>query len=131
MIAFDFLQKNKIFYLATVDGAQPHVRALGFVMEEEGKLAFCTNNQKEMFKQMAANPLVEICCLDSDMNTLRITGNVGFITTPETQKKALDIMPQLSNMYSVNDGKFEIFCVNNAVATCYRMDGSKENVAIL
>ena len=105
----EFLQEAGVFYLATAEGDQPHVRPFGFVMDCEGKLAFCTGNNKPVCKQLAANPKVEITAVDKDNNTLRICGTVKFDTTPETQKKALEVMPSLSNIYSVGDGKFEIF----------------------
>ena len=36
----------KSFYLATVEGDQPHVRPFGAVCEFEGKLYIVTNNKK-------------------------------------------------------------------------------------
>ncbi|MDV9727183.1 pyridoxamine 5'-phosphate oxidase family protein [Clostridioides difficile] len=53
MKALEFLNKAGVYYLATVDeNNQAHVRPLGFVMEYNGKLTFCTSNQKDMFKQL-------------------------------------------------------------------------------
>lgn len=126
----DFLKKAKVFYLATVDGDQPHVRPVGFVMDCGGKLAFCTSNEKAMCKQMAANPKVEIAACDSDGNTLRICGKAVFATTPETQKKALEVMPSLGTMYAVGDGKFEIFYLDEAKAVCSTMSGEKKELSI-
>lgn len=126
----DFLKANKIFYLATTDGAQPHVRPLGFVMEYDGKLTFCTSNQKEMYKQLAANPNVEICCTDQSYNTLRICGKVEFCTTEAAQQKALEAMPALSRLYSAGDGKFEIFYLVEGQAVYQTMSGEKQLLAI-
>lgn len=128
--ALDFLTANKVFYLATTDGNQPHVRPLGFVMDYDGKLAFSTSNQKDMCKQLAANPNVEICCVDAEYNTLRISGKAVFCTTKETQQKALEVMPALGNIYSVGDGKFEIFYLDNAHAVCHTMSGEKRVLAV-
>lgn len=122
----DFLTANKVFYLATTSGKQPHVRPMGFVMEYDGKLAFCTSNQKDMCKQLAANPDVEICCVDTSYNTLRICGKAVFCTTEETQRKALAAMPALGNLYAAGDGKFEIFYLDNARAVCQTMTGEKQ-----
>ncbi len=119
----DFLTANGVFYLATADGDQPQVRAMGFVMEYEGKLAFCTSNDKPMFKQMKANPKVSFCSVDKEMKTLRVCGKVRFCTSPESQKKALEVMPALANMYKVGDGKFEIFCLEDAKAIVQSMSG--------
>ncbi len=129
--ALKFLQDNKIFYLATVDtDNQAHVRPLGFVMEYEGKLAFCTSNQKDMYKQMQNNPKVEISCVDEKYNTMRLTGKFISCTSEKSQQKALDIMPMLSNMYAVNDGKFEIFALDDAKAYCVDMSGNKKELSL-
>ena len=121
----EFLRKAGVFYLATNDGNQPHVRPLGFVMEHEGKLAFCTSNEKSMYRQMAANPNVEICCINADYVTLRITGVVVFATSEETQRKVLEAMPSLSGLYAVGDGKFEIFLLREGQAVIAGMGGDK------
>lgn len=46
----EFLNENPVQYLATVDlDGKPRVRPFQFMLEEEGKLYFCTNNQKNVF----------------------------------------------------------------------------------
>ncbi|VBB06144.1 pyridoxamine 5'-phosphate oxidase [Lucifera butyrica] len=126
----DFLKENKVFYLATTSGDQPHVRAMGFVMEYNGKLAFCTSNQKDMYQQLTLNPNVEICCVAANYNTLRLCGKAVFCTSAETQRKALEVMPALGKMYAVGDGKFEIFCLDDAQAVCQTMSGEKKTLAV-
>jgi len=130
MKALEFLNKVGVYYLATTEGDQARVRPLGFVMECNGKLAFCTSNQKKMYKQLNDNPKVEICCIDQKFNTLRISGIAVFATSEETQTKALEVMPDLSKMYSVGDNKFEIFYIDEAIAKCYSMSGKKLDIEI-
>lgn len=130
MKALDFLNKAGVYYLATIEGDQARVRPLGFVMEYDGKLTFCTSNQKKMFKQLNDNPKVEISCIDRNFNTLRITGKAVFVTSEETQAKALEIMPDLGKMYSVGDNKFEIFSIDDAVLSCYSMSGKNVDIEI-
>lgn len=126
----EFLNKAKVFFLATSEANIPHVRPLGFVMEHNGKLTFCTNNEKPMCKQIAANPKVEICAVDEDRNTLRICGTVKFCTTPETQQKALEHMPVLKQIYFVGDGKFEIFYLDEGKAICSTMAGESREMIL-
>lgn len=126
----DFLNKAGVYYLATIDGDQPHVRPLGFVMDHDGKLTFCTSNRKNMCKQLLANPKVELCCYDGAGNTLRICGKAVFATSEETQQKALDVMPALGNMYAVGDGKFELFYLDEAKAVCSNMSGKSQDLPI-
>lgn len=126
----EILKENKVFYLATTDKGQPHVRPMGFVMEWEGKLAFCTSNQKDMCKQLADNPNVEICCVAANFDTLRVCGKVVFCTSEQSQRKALEVMPALGKMYAVGDGKFELFSLDNAQAVCQTMSGEKKILTV-
>lgn len=58
----EFLKANPVQYLATVSrDNKAKVRPFMFLMEHEGKLWFGTNNQKEVYHEMRANPNVEIC----------------------------------------------------------------------
>jgi uncharacterized pyridoxamine 5'-phosphate oxidase family protein len=123
-----FLLDSKVFYLATADGDQPRVRPMGFVMEYEGKLAMCTNNKKEMYRQMKANPKVEISACGSEGRTLRITGEVAFNPSREVKAKALEVNPRLKGMYSPDDGIFEIFYFTQGTAVFGDMKGGKKEI---
>ena len=46
-----YLQECGTFYLATVEGDQPHVRPFGAVCEFEGKLYIVTNNKKDVYNR--------------------------------------------------------------------------------
>ena len=67
----EFLQANPVQYLATVgrDG-KAKCRPFMFIGEMEGKLWFCTNNTKDVYKDMLANPEIgnfhfqPILCMD-------------------------------------------------------------------
>jgi len=126
----NFLKDAGVFYLATDDGGQARVRPMGFVMIYEGKLAFCTNNTKPMWKQMKANQKIEVCAVSKDMKTLRVTGTVGFITSPASQKKALETEPMLGGMYSAGDGIFEIFNLKEGTAVFSDMTGNREELKL-
>jgi len=88
-----FLKENPIFYIATVDGDTPKVRPFGFVMEYDGKLCFCTNNQKNVYRQLKTNPKFEISTTSKDGKWLRLKGKAVFITNRESKKAALDASP--------------------------------------
>jgi uncharacterized pyridoxamine 5'-phosphate oxidase family protein len=125
-----FLQDCKVFFLATAEGDQPRVRPMGFVMNYNGKLSFGTNNKKDMFKQMKANPKIEICASSQDGKWLRIYGSVAFNPDRAAKEKALEIVPSLKNMYSADDGIFEIFHFEKAVAVFSDMQGGKKEITI-
>jgi uncharacterized pyridoxamine 5'-phosphate oxidase family protein len=125
-----FLQKAQVFYLATAQGDQPRVRPMGFVMSYEGTLSFCTNNKKDMFKQIQANPKIEVCASTPEGKWLRICGTVAFNPDRAAKEQALEIMPYLKSMYSADDGIFEIFHFEKAIAVFSDMQGGKKEVAI-
>ena len=54
------LKKAGVFYIATVDNNQPRVRPFGSVMEFEDNVYLCSGNFKEFYKQVKANPNVEL-----------------------------------------------------------------------
>lgn len=126
MKVIDFLKNAKVYNVATVDGDQPHSRPIGFVMEYKGQLAFYSDSRKKMFKQLQANPKMEICALDENFNTLRIECKAKFITDEASQAAALEAMPMLAKAgYRVGDGPFEIYTIEDAKISLTTMTGKK------
>ena len=62
----EILTKAEVFYLATVNGDKPKVRPLGFHLLFEDKIYFGVGTFKEVYKQMEANPNVEIAAWDGE-----------------------------------------------------------------
>ncbi len=88
-----FLKANQIFFLATVDGDQPKSRPLGFVMEYEGRIYFGVGNQKEVYRQIKANPKVEIISYSAEGKWLRLTGQAVFDDRPPVIEAAVAARP--------------------------------------
>lgn len=112
-----FLTDNAPFYISTIAGDKPKVRPFGFVMEHEDRLWFCTNNKKDVYRQLIANPSLEISTTSPEGRWLRLKGKAVFNTTPVVKAKALEINPRLKNMYSVEDQLFELFYIGEGEAT--------------
>ncbi|MDR2790878.1 MAG: pyridoxamine 5'-phosphate oxidase family protein [Campylobacteraceae bacterium] len=94
-----FLNTAGVFYVASVDeNGKPHVRPFSFVMEWKGRLTFITNNQKEVYKQLDANPYADICAF-ADNKWIRISGKVKLFQSVEANKISLEIEPSLKNLY--------------------------------
>ena len=74
-----FLNANPVQYLATVgrDG-KAKCRPFMFAAELEGKLWFCTNNQKDVYKDMQANPEIEISVSSPEYAWIRLHGKAVF-----------------------------------------------------
>ncbi len=112
----DFLKACGTYYLATTDGDQPRVRPFGTVNVFDGKLCIQTGKSKEVSRQIAANPRVEICAF-KDGQWLRIAGKLAEDDRVEAKKDMLDHYPELRGMYNENDGNTQILYFTEAVAT--------------
>lgn len=99
-------------------------------MEYDKKLCFATSNQKPIYDQLMKNPNVEISASSKDGRWLRISGKAVFCTSKESKAQALEIMPMLKHMYSVEDEIFEIFYLDNAVANFCSMDGDSKTITL-
>ena len=75
----EFLQANPVQYLATVgrDG-KAKCRPFMFCFEQDGKLWFCTNNTKDVYKDMIANPEIEISVSSPEYAWIRLHGKAVF-----------------------------------------------------
>lgn len=120
-----FLKDNAPFYVATFDGGLPHVRPFGFVMEFAGKLWFSTNNKKEIYQQLKANPYLEISTTSPEKNWIRLKGIAVFNSTHNVKARAVAVSPKLASMYTADDPIFEVFYLDEAEATFYSMAGGK------
>ena len=113
---FEFLTENPTFYLATIDGDQARVRPFGAVAKFEDKLYFTTSNTKDVFKQLTANPKVEVSTTSPKGEWIRLTGNAVVDPRQEAKVAMLESNPMLKKMYSLDDGILEVFYLTDAVA---------------
>ena len=106
---YQFLDEAHTYYLATVEGDQPRVRAFGTALLYDGKLYIQTGKVKPVSKQIAANPKVEICAF-KDGKWLRIAGELIKVAM-------LEKMPSLKAMYSADDDNMQMLYFKNVTAT--------------
>ena len=124
-----FLKDAQTYYLATVDGDQPHVRPFGTAHVFEGKLYIQTGKVKPVSKQLMANPKAEICAFHGG-EWIRITGELIEDDRREARQSMLDAYPSLQNMYSADDGNTQVFYFRNAVATIYSFTKDPEVIPL-
>lgn len=115
------LKATGIFHVATVDGDQPRVRPFSSVCEFEGKAYLCTNNTKKVFKQLMANPKVEISGMGKNGTWIRVEGELVRDDRDEARAAVLADPTGPSKLYTLGDGIFEVFYIKNAVCTKYSM----------
>ena len=111
-----FLKEAGTYYLATVEGDQPRVRPFGTIHVFEDKLYIQTGKVKEVSKQIAANPKVEICAM-RDGEWIRVAGTLVEDDRVEARQSMLDAYPSLQAMYSADDGNTQVFYFKDATAT--------------
>lgn len=104
--ATELLQQAKTFFIATVEGDQPRVRPFGATAEIDGKTYICMNNTKEVFKQIIANPKVEICAMVGP-KWVRMYGTLVRDDRNEARAEFLKQCP--ISMYKPDDGIYEVF----------------------
>jgi len=122
----DFLTRNQQQYLATVglDG-KPKVRPFQFMLEDGGKLWFCTANTKQVFKEMQQNPYVELCVSGENFSWMRLNGKAIFSDHQEMKAKVQEASPLVKSIYLTPDNPtFEIFFLEEAVATFADFSGN-------
>ena len=107
---YEFLKSAGTYYLATVEGDQPWVRAFGAVFIFEGKLYIQTGKSKDVSKQIQANPKAEICAF-KDGVWLRVAGQLIRDDRKEAKSHMLSNYPELQAMYSADD----VFWVNQLI----------------
>jgi uncharacterized pyridoxamine 5'-phosphate oxidase family protein len=99
-----FFKENPVQYLATsgLDG-KPKVRPFQFMFEQEGKLWFCTNSEKEVFKELSADSHLEICISAPDYSWLRIAAKAVFADDSQVKERMLVHSPLVKNLYKTAD----------------------------
>ena len=115
---YDFFKKAKTYYLATVEGDQPHVRPFGTIDLFEGRLYIQTGKSKAVARQFKANPRLEICAMEGG-RWLRVSAEAVLDERIEAQKHMIEAYPELSGMYQPGDGNAEVYYLKNAIATIY------------
>ena len=112
----EFLKSCGVYYLATVDGDKPRVRPFGTAEIFEDHLYIQTGKSKDVSKQIAANPNVELCAF-KDGKWIRVAGKLIRDDRVEAKKDMLDKNPTLRGMYDENDDNTEVLYFESGVAT--------------
>ena len=121
----DFITEAGVYFLATVDGNQPKLRPLGSNYEEDGVVYFGIGDFKDVYKQIIANPKVEIVAY-KDFKWLRYTGRVVIDDKPKIVEYFLNKYSNLKNIYNDKTGyKMVIFHLEDTEANLMDMLGNK------
>lgn len=120
-----FLQENPVQYLATVgrDG-KPKCRPFMFCFEREGKLWFCTNNTKEVYKDLQENPYVEVSTSSPAYAWIRLSGKAVFADDRAAKEGCME-NPIVKGQYQSADNPiFVVFYLEGAKAVLVDFSGN-------
>ena len=113
---YEFLKNAGVYYIATVDGDQPHVRPFGTINIFEGKLYVQTGKSKDVSKQIQANGKVEISAMVGSDRWIRLTGTLVEDDRIEARISMLDAYPNLQTIYKPDDGNTVVYYIKDAAA---------------
>ena len=121
----EFLQANPVQYLATVgrDG-KAKCRPFMFALEQDGKLWFCTNNQKDVYKDMQANPSVEVSVSSPSYAWIRLNGEAVFEDNRAAKEMCIRNPIVKSQYGEASNPIFEVFYLKDAHAVIADFSGN-------
>jgi uncharacterized pyridoxamine 5'-phosphate oxidase family protein len=125
---YEFIKGCGHYFIATVDGDQPRVRPFGTVAIFDGKLYIQTGKKKDVSKQMARNPKIEICAYDGKGKWVRVQAVAVNDDRIEAKRFMLDSYPDLKKRYAAEDANTQVLYLKNARATFYSFSGDAKVV---
>ena len=122
------LKKVKVFYIATTENDQPRVRPFSTVAEFEGNAYICCGNYKEIYKQISANPKIELCGMYDGGTWLRVSAVAVEDNRKEVQQAVLDDPTGLKQLYTAGDGRFVTYKLTEVKALKYNFYAAPEEI---
>ncbi|MBN1161486.1 MAG: pyridoxamine 5'-phosphate oxidase family protein [Dehalococcoidales bacterium] len=93
-----FANDNKTCYLATVEGDQPRVRAMGMWYADETGFYLQMQSVKAVAKQLDMNPKVEIYFQAKDFSkVMRVSGKTRPVTDAKIRARCIEERPFVKN----------------------------------
>ncbi len=113
-----FVKQNPVCFIATIDGDRPRVRGFLTVLFNDGKIYFTTGATKGVYKQISANPNIELCYCSPDFRKmLRINGAIEIIDDREKKQQLLNERDYLKSFGGkVDDPRFILLRLSHGKA---------------
>ncbi len=129
----DFLQANPVQFLATVglDG-KPKVRPFQFMLEDGGKLWFCTGNKKDVYAELQKQPWLELSASSPENVWLRLAARVVFADDLSIKRRIVTQNEFVRSIYKTGDNSdFAVFYLTQGSATLSDFSGNPPHTFIL
>ena len=125
-----FLKENPVQYLSTVgpDGL-PQVRPFQFMLEQDGRLYFCTSTQKEVYQSLQTHPYCELCTSSPSFAWIRVAGKAVFCDDPAIKAQILAQSPLVKSIYHTADNPiFTLFYLEHGRAMIGDFSGNPPRI---
>lgn len=111
----EFLTENPVQYLASVslDG-KAKCRPFMFSFEKDGKLWFNTGSFKEVYKELQANPYLQISVASPAYQWIRLSGKAVFVDDKAIKEAALENPIVKGNYQTADNPAFEVFYLEDS-----------------
>jgi pyridoxamine 5'-phosphate oxidase len=123
-----FTNANPVCYLATAEGDQPRVRALGFWFADETGFYFQTGGMKALYHQLTMNPKTEVCFYHHENmigTMLRITGKVEFLDDKKLKERVMQERPFLKSFgLTIDSPGLILFRITHGKAHFWTMENN-------
>lgn len=139
---FDFCNNNLAFFLATVDGEEPRVRAMMLYKADENGFVFHTGPFKEVYQQIMKNAHVQLCFYNQEQNIqIRVRGKLE-MTNDRALKEEIANHPTRmfmqnwkANCQTEEDfyNMFSVFRLSNGIANVWTFESNfkpKDDIAL-
>lgn len=125
MQAYRFLKECEVFWVTTIDKDRPASRPFGAVMERGGELYISTADTKAVYKQLKANPAVQLTAIKPGTREwIRIDGRAIEASDPDAKAQMLKDCPRLRRHYpSPKAEGFVLFRIAESTAFLYTDEG--------
>ena len=120
-----FANENPVTYIATVDGDQPRVRAFAMWFADETGFYYHTGTPKAVWRQLAANPKVELCFYETGDagKMMRVAGEIEVVEDPALKERLVRERSWLLQIVSgPADPKLAVFRVAHGEAYFWTME---------
>ncbi len=120
-----FLNTNPVFHLATLDGDKPRVRGMLLYRADEKGILFHTGKMRDLYKQLTANPHVELSFNNGSAENLiqiRISGTVELVEDLELKKEIVQNRDFLKPFVEqAGYDPLAVYAIKDGMASIWRM----------
>jgi pyridoxamine 5'-phosphate oxidase len=112
----DFISKNNIGWLATVEAKAARVRGMDTFRADENGLIFYTDKSKNVCKQMLKNPDIEVCYFAKGLQ-VRVRGKAEPVEDIALKKEIVAARPFYGEMSEADYKQMAVFRLKGKATT--------------